>query len=241
MLARADARAAGKSWSVVRDWLPAPLLLIAYWSADWVPHGPGQRSLEHALIGWDRIVLNDWGVRAAVERLGPLLPTILELAYLVVYAVPPLAIAYFYLRRERRRLEDFLFPFLLGTLTTYALLPYFPSEGPRVVFAGADLPAYETVFHRLNLWILDTGDIRSSVFPSGHVTVAFSAAFAMLLALPDRRRVGWILMVIGVLVLVDTVYGRYHYAADGLAGLTISAAAFGCVLVQQALTARRRT
>jgi membrane-associated phospholipid phosphatase len=110
-----------------------------------------------------------------------------------------------------------------------------------VVFAGTDLPAVDTMVRSWNVWILDAADIHSSVFPSGHVTVAFSAAFAMLLALPDRRRVGWILMGIGVLVLVDTVYGRYHYAADGLAGLAISAAAFGCVLVHQALTPRRRS
>ena len=90
-----------------------------------------------------------------------------------------------------------------------------------------------------NLWILSTADIHSSVFPSGHVTVAFSAAFAMLLAMPDRRRIGWMLMTIAALVLVDTVYGRYHYAADGLAGLAISATAFGCVRMLRAIGIQR--
>jgi len=52
-------------------------------------------------------------------------------------------------------------------------------------------------------------------FPSGHVTVGFSAAFAMLLALPEKRRIGWTLLAIALLVLVDTVYGRYHYLAMG--------------------------
>src|SRR6185295_5598472 len=50
--------------------------------------------------------------------------------------VPPLAIASFYLHHERDRLDDFLFPFLLGTLAAYALLPHFPVEGPRFAFGG---------------------------------------------------------------------------------------------------------
>ncbi len=153
--------------------------------------------------------------------------------------MPPLAIAYFYIRRERRRLDEFLFPFLLGTLMTYSLLPLFPSEAPRFVFAGQDLPGVETVFRRFSLWILNHCDIRASVFPSGHVTVGFSAAFAMMLAMPEQRRAGWILLVIALLVLVDTVYGRYHYAADGLAGLLVSLVALGLALVQRAATARR--
>ena len=230
-LARADSRSSGKVWSMIRDWVPALLVLIAYWSVDWVPQPPSaDRALEFSFIGWDRVLLNDWKLRAAIERFGPLFPAILELAYLAIYAVPPLTIAYFYIRRERARLDDFLFPFLLGTLMTYSLLPHFPSQAPRFVFAGQDLPGVETVFRRLNLWILNRGDIQTSVFPSGHVTVAFSAAFAMLLALPENRRAGFTLLGIAILVLVNTVYGRYHYAADGLAGLAVSLVAIAAVV-----------
>lgn len=239
-LAWADSRSSGRFWSMVRDWVPALLVLIAYWSADWVPQPHGGGALEHALIGWDRSLLNDWGLRVAIERFGVFLPAVLDLAYLLIYAVPPLAIAYFYIRHERRRLDDFLFPFLLGTLMTYSMLPLFPSEAPRFVFAGQDLPGVETVFRRFSLWILNHCDIRSSVFPSGHVTVAFSAAFAMLLAMPERRRAGWTLLAIALLVLVDTVYGRYHYAADGLAGLLVSLVALGLVLAHRAAADRRR-
>ena len=43
------------------------------------------------------------------------------------------------------------------------------------------------------------------------------------------------------LVLINTVNGRYHYAADGLAGLLVSLIAFGLVLVpNRAHTARRQ-
>ena len=86
-----------------------------------------------------------------------------------------------------------------------------------------------TAYERNNLWILDHGDIRSSIFPSGHVAVGFSAAFAMALAAPDHRGIAWTLLAIAALVWMNTIYGRYHYAADGLVALAASGASIGLV------------
>ena len=228
-IAQADRGSAHRALSVLRDWLPAALVLVAYWSVDWAPTAHLDHHLEQALVGFDRTLLNSWGLRAGIERFGAIVPVILESAYLALYAVLPLIIAVFYVRHERERLDDFLFPFLVGTLMTYALLPHFPSEGPRFVFPGQDLPTIDTMLRRVNLWVLDHGDIRSSVFPSGHVAVGFSAAFAMWLAVPTRRRIGWTLLAGAVMVWITTIYGRYHYAADGLASLVISATAIGLI------------
>ena len=58
----------------------------------------------------------------------------------------------------------------------------------------------------------------------------------MLMYLPDRRRVGWGMLIYAVLVSIATVYGRYHYAVDALAGLGVSlaAAALGAWLFRRA-------
>ena len=92
----------------------------------------------------------------------------------------------------------------------------------------------------MNLWILNHWDIRSSVFPSGHVAAAFSAAFAMCLAAPGRRTLFGALLAIALLVWMNTVYGRYHYAADGLASLAVSVSTIGLLLAYDAFTERTR-
>ena len=222
LLARAEARTGSRFFSIVRDWLPAPLLLVAYWAVDWFPPPAQRHGWEYTWIHLDRLLLNGWGGRAVIESCGPVLPFFLELCYSLVYAIPPVSIGILYILRRRARVDRFLFTLLLGTLTTYMLLPHFPSVGPRLVFAGEDLPAFSTVFRSLNLWLLDHYDIRASVFPSGHVTVGFSAAFAMLLALPERKPLAWVLGALATAVAIATVYGRYHYAVDGLAGLGVS-------------------
>src|SRR4051812_27881014 len=156
-IAWADSRSVRSGWSIARDWTPAVLIVVAYWSIDWVPTAAPNHALEGVLMAWDRTVLCDWGLRAATEQLGVLVPALLEFAYLALYAVLPLSIASFYVCHERDRLDEFLFPFLLGTLSVYALLPQFPVEGPRFAFPGEALPVVETVFRRINLWILNHG------------------------------------------------------------------------------------
>ena len=44
----------------------------------------------------------------------------------------------------------------------------------------------------------------------------------MLLAFPERKRIGAMLFVLATAIAVTTVYGRYHFAVDGLAGLLAS-------------------
>lgn len=224
-VAWADKRCRGRLFSVVRDWLPAPFILVAYWSIDWLPAPVYRAQWERNWIAWDRFLLNDWGGRALIERFGSFLPGALEFSYSLLYAVPPFSIAILYLCRRRVRVDRFLFLFLSGTLLAYALLPHFPVRGPRTAFAAEDLPTVSTPFRSFNVWLLDRLDIRTSVFPSGHVAAGFSAAFAMLLVLPERRWIGWTLMLIAISVMVATVYGRYHYAVDGLASLAVSAGA----------------
>jgi membrane-associated phospholipid phosphatase len=214
-------------------------LLLAYWSVDWAPKRSENYELVETLIGWDRVVLRDWALGTGVERLGQLLPTVLELVYLSLYAVLPLVIGSFYLRRERHRVDEFVFPFLLGTLAVYALLPHFAVEAPRFRFAHEDLPRFEPALRRVNVWILDSWDIRSSVFPSGHVAAAVSAAIAVRLASPDRSSLAAVLVLNALLVWVNTIYSRYHYAADGLASIAISALVLGVRAAYQRARERR--
>ena len=69
--------------------------------------------------------------------------------------------------------------------------------------------------------------IHSSVFPSAHVSSAFSAGWALLLYLPDRKRYGVGMLIYAASVAVAAVYGRYHYAVDVVAGFGVSLVAAG--------------
>jgi membrane-associated phospholipid phosphatase len=212
-------------FSMTRDWVPVALTLVAYREMDWFSPAARDYHLEFKWVEWDRILLYRAGLQHAIESLGVLIPAYLELCYLLVYAVGAFAVAVLYFQNQREQVNRVVFVYLLGTLLSYALFPYFPSDPPRVVFGGSDMPHVVTALRRANLWIVGGYGIHSSVFPSAHVSSAFSAAWALLAYLPERRRFGWLMLVYAFSVAVATVYGRYHYAADVLAGFAVSLAA----------------
>lgn len=227
LLAWAESLRGSLFFSVLRDWYPAPLMLLAYREMGWLAPAHHTHQLERAWVVWDRRLLNDWGLRAAIELFSPVLPALLELAYLLVYSTPLFSVAMLYLYRRRQRVDAFLTLFLMAVLGCYALFPYFPSEPPRVVFPGELFPISDTFFRRLNWWLLEGQGIETSVFPSAHVAGGFAAAFGMIRLLPEHRWVGRLLLVLAVMIATAVVYGRYHYAVDALAGLAAALLALG--------------
>ena len=204
-----------------RDWIPLGLLLLAYREMDWFTQPRRRADLESLWQGWDTALLGKWHLQAAIESAGALIPGILELCYLLIYAVGPATVATLYLTRRREYIDRALLLTLGGTLLSYVFFPYFPTAPPRSLFP-VPAPAVSTAFRHLNLWIVNGAGIGSSVFPSAHVSGAFSAAFAWILYLPRGSRWKWAMLGYAGAVAVATVYGRYHYAADSVAGMALS-------------------
>ncbi len=212
--------------SILRDFVPLAFTLGAYREMNWFTPAVRDHHLENAWIVWDRWLLSAAHLRAAIESAGPLFPSYFEICYVLVYAVAPISLAILLLNRHRDHVNTFWLAYLAGTLSAYALFPYFPSDPPRTVFADTDMPHMVTIFRRFNLAILGQYGIHSSVFPSAHVSSAFASAWGLLISMPDRRRYGWIVAAYALSVAIATVYGRYHFATDALAGFAVSFLAF---------------
>jgi len=224
-----------KSESIVallRDWLPILLTYIAFREMELFLPRHFSGLLETKWLAQDQIFLDNWHVRAAIEHFGAIVPFYLELCYLLVYGVAVFCILVLYANKRRRSIDLFFVIYLTGTLGAYALFPYFPSRPPRLVFSGLDQPSVITWMRELNLYILSKATIHAGVFPSAHVSSAFSAAWAMFLLLPHRKAFGWGLLFYAVSVSIATIYGRYHYVADVVAGFCVSLiAAALCIAV----------
>jgi hypothetical protein len=82
-----------------------------------LPHSG--HALEARWLPWDRGLLRR-GVTAAIEALVSVLPSALEIAYSLGYALATFSIAVLYLYRRRDRVDRFLFIFALGVLLCYA-------------------------------------------------------------------------------------------------------------------------
>jgi membrane-associated phospholipid phosphatase len=221
--------------SVVRDWVALGLTILCYEEMGWLAPSSHTYRLEKSWIIWDRKFLNDWHVKAAIERCGWLIAAVLELSYAFVYVMPVFGLVVLYTYGRADLSDQFLRLFLLATLSAYALFPFFPSEPPRTVFPADNLPRVNTAFRKFNLWMLGSAGIHTSVFPSAHVSGAFGVAFAILRVLPDHRGIGWGLFVLACSITIATVYGRYHYLVDVLAGIGMSLLALTAAIAWERL------
>ncbi len=208
--------------SFLRDLLPFALTFAAFQEMELFRPFYFHHHFEDIWIRWDDLFLRRWHVRSSIESLGPVIPWFLEACYFCVYGVGFFGVAVLYLLRRRSEVDRFLLLYVSGTLLAYALFPYFPSQPPRILFPHLDEPQFLTAMRTLNLWTLQEGTIHSSVFPSAHVSSAFSAAWGLFYVLPRRTVFGRVMVAYAVCVSIATVYGRYHYLADALAGLLVS-------------------
>jgi membrane-associated phospholipid phosphatase len=217
--------------SLARDCVPVVWTYVAYREMNWFAPLTRDYHLEKTWIVWDRWLLDGLHLRAAIESAGILLPAYFEMCYALVYLVTPISLAAIIYYGRRDRVNQFWLAYLAGTLGTYLLFPYFLSEPPRTVFAGQDLPHAVTAIRSFNLWIAQNYGIHSSVFPSAHVAAALSAAWGLLITLPQRKRLGLSMAVYGSSVALGALYGRYHYLADVVSGIAMSFVGLAAALI----------
>jgi membrane-associated phospholipid phosphatase len=242
LIARAEQTRFAKTVSIVRDWLPLVVTLGAFREMELFLPVRFEHKFEASWIQWDHLLLAEWHVRSMIESLGSLIPCCLELCYLLVYGVGFFCVTLLYLQHRRVQVNRFLTVYLVGTLLAYALFPYFPSEPPRFVFPTLDPPRIMTWVRTLNLWVLKVGTIHVGVFPSAHVSSVFSAAWGMFLVLPEQKVFGYGSLLYALSVSFATVYGRYHYAADVLAGFVVSLIpGLVCLIIRTRLTPLQKT
>ena len=76
---------------------------------------------------------------------------------------------------------------------------------------------------KLNLAVLDRASVQWNTFPSGHTAASLATALAVG---SDMPLAGMMLGVVAVSIASGSVVGRYHYAADAIAGAAVAVLAF---------------
>ena len=233
--------------SPIRDWLPALLMLLAYRESGlFIKPDPAHR-LDHLFILWDQTILHSRWVEWALDSFSPWLQHYLELCYLLCYPLVPLGFAALYLARPSTAVrrgprgnsavanphheavhaslvfDKFWTTVLLAALFCYAIYPFFPLTAPRVLFNDVPGPTVPPLLRNMNLWVLDHFSVQACLFPSAHAAAVTATALAVRAYMP---RLGILFCIVALSVATATVFGRYHYLADAVAGVLVGLAAF---------------
>jgi membrane-associated phospholipid phosphatase len=209
--------------SMVRDWLPAPMIVLAYHEAGLLTFPRADRVFERIFLSWDERLRKIAMLPSLPAAASPWFENLLELSYLMCYPIIPLGLAVLYLAHLGRFADQYWSAILPAVFVCYGLTPWFPAMPPRRLLP--DNPRVESLspLRRLNLWMLNRTSIQANTFPSGHVAGAVAASLALLLHLP---LVGACYLCIALGIGVGAVRGRYHYAVDALLGGLVGILAF---------------
>jgi len=184
---------------------------------------------DRAMFGADPTV---WLARAA----HPFITELLQLAYAAFYALPLLVAIELYAGEREWRFRQWAFVCGCGFFVSFAGYLTLPAVGPRFTLHAFDAIARELP----GVWL--TPALRSFVdaggmvpvgaagselarlaprdaFPSGHTLVTL---LSMAWAWRYRLSVRWPVTVVGALLVLSTVYLRYHYVVDVLAGVVLA-------------------
>lgn len=219
LLPQLDALAGG---AVARDFIPAFLLLVAYWQTGQFVVGSDPRFqafLERFDERW-------FAVAARLRRnLGDrrTIPHYLEIAYITCYPVVPLGVAVLYFMGRSDAVDQFWRVVLPATYATHGLTAVFHSWPPWMADSVAARTRRSSTLRSVNEWVTDNASIRANSFPSGHAASSFAIGFVLFDALPVA---GLAFLWIAASIAASSILLRYHYVLDVVLGVGLAGASY---------------
>jgi len=219
----------------LRHWYPLALFLLLFAELHYLVHlvlpgwfDPWLIRFDYALFGVNPTV---WLEQFASAWLNDLM----QFAYMTFYLYPVLLGGVLYRRRELHAFWVVFTGTAVAYYLGYAVSILFPIEGPYHTLAALQQVELDGgIFTATINWIESFGRVHGAAFPSAHVSGSF---VVMLGAWRFRRWLFWLFLPFFLLMLVATVYGRYHYVADVFAGLLAGAIGFGVAVSNRRLKA----
>ncbi len=213
-------------WEIVRDWFPFLVILLMYYSL-WgdATHLLVPRDRDAELIALDQRLFGFQASVALQRFISQPLTAWMDFAYTFHILNIPIVGCFVYLRRPRHRFREMMAGVLVMTfigLVGYLLVP---AVGPMYTLRDqytVPLRAASGLFNR-QIEFMDYARIQRDVFPSLHVGISF---VVWLYAYRNSRRLFWILSPFILSLFVSTLYLRYHYLIDVMAGLILAPICF---------------
>jgi len=215
----------------IRDWYPVPIILYVFKLTYLMVHPIHPRDFDWLLISIDRSLFGVDPTHWIAAFVYPAATEILQISYSCYYLI--LLSVFFELDIEKRHTEYFLGTFLVvyGFYLSYIGYLLIPAVGPRFTLhdfnaLNSELPGL-WVTNALRDFVNAGESIPSGVsravdfaqrdaFPSGHTQLTLVVLY---IAFTNRLKSRWILLVVGSLLIFSTVYLRYHYVIDVIAGV----------------------
>jgi len=209
-------------WVILRDWLPFFMLLFMYYTLSGnATHMLITHDRDAALIAWDQKLFGFQACVALQRIVTPSLTAWMEFAYFFHLPNIPIVACFIYIWSPLARFREMMCGVLV--LTGIGLIGYVlvPGVGSMYTLRDQFTVPLSQPFVVLNhqTEFIDFARVHRDVFPSLHVGISF---IVWLYAYRNSRRLFWILSPFILSLWFSTLYLRYHYLVDVVAGLILA-------------------
>lgn len=223
-LAWSAARSQNPALLFARHWYPLPLYIFFFEELQYLVHAIFPNWFDRYLIQFD---YNLAGVHPSVwlaRFANPTLNDAMQFAYMTYFLYLVILPAILYAQKNRAAFWTVMTSTAIAHYSVYVIAVLFPIESPYFALASLNpAPLQGGAFTAAIELIEHFGRVHGAAFPSAHVA---GSMVAILAAYRYKPWLFWLCLPFFTAMCVATVYGRYHYVADVLAGLAIGAIAW---------------
>ena len=233
----------------LHNWSAFPLVLFSFKLIHYIigPFHSG-RDFDQLLIAADRWLFRTDPTEWLSRISHPYFTELLQVAYTIFYLYFIVVGIELYMKSEQRPFQDFRFSVVYGFILSYIGYFFLPAVGPRFTLhtytkINTDLPGlvltpalrrFVDFFESIPPDVPDQiarAAAQRDVFPSGHTMMTIIVLF---IAYRYRLKIRHPLLIAGLLLIFATVYLRYHYLVDIIAGALM---AYLCIATSKRLHA----
>jgi membrane-associated phospholipid phosphatase len=209
-----------KALRVAVDFYPAAFIPFVYESLGPLIAAARGGPRDDLLIAADRAILGGDVTVLLQPVVTPFLAAFFYVAYSTYYFLP-IVLGGFLWSRDAAAARRYIFTLSVCFYVSYAGYFTLPAYGPRTALADRNRIPLETspVARAISRTINELEHTKLDAFPSGHTMIAVAV---LLVAWRRYRRLFWYLLPAAVLLILSTVYCRYHYVVDVLAGIVLA-------------------
>jgi membrane-associated phospholipid phosphatase len=220
-LAWIGARSENRAVQFARHWYPLAIYIFFFEELRGFVHAIFPGWFDGWLIQFD---YNFAGVHPAawLARFAtPALNDFMQFSYMTYFLYLVILPAILYIQKQRAAFWTVMVSTAIAHYSVYGLAVFFPVESPYFALASLKLvPLTGGAFTTTIEFIERFGRVHGAAFPSAHVA---GSMVALLAARRYKPWLFWISLPFFLSMCVATVYGRYHYVADVLAGIVVGA------------------
>lgn len=209
----------------LRDWYPVATIPAFYWAVSPLTQMIFRGYFDEAVFQWEDRLFNGQPSIYLSKNLSKMaISEVLHLCYFSYYAIVLSLAAALYIQGKFEAFREVVFAECLTFNVCLICYIFMPVAGPRYLFEKINGRLANGLFHRLTHTILSIGSSKGTAFPSSHSAIA---VIVLLYAMRYDTFAFIILCPFCVGLVIGTVYGRFHYAIDAVAGTILAGVIFG--------------